>query len=142
MGLQLSRHQSGCPARDLFRAVWGAQMLPEEAVLALFVATLSTAQIATHLGVGQRRVQQVVQPLQPGALPVPYHDTLEMMIIKERKNLGMYYGRSMMAGALRAAHPEFAFSERRVSEALARLFPEEHVQRKYVLARMSCVAQP
>ena len=51
-------------------------MLPEEVVAALFVAGVSTAEIAGRFGVGQRRIQQVVRPLQPAQLPVPDDETL------------------------------------------------------------------
>lgn len=100
----------------------------------LFLAGMTVAAIAADVGVSKRRVQQAVQNVRtdhPGqAMPTPDDATLDAMVMQQRMQLGPNYGRGMMAGALRAAHPGYAFGEHRVNETLARLFPDEHEARK------------
>ena len=104
----------------------------DQLIRMLFVAGMATSALAADAGVSQRRVRQLVADLRPAARErEPTDDELDAMIMRQRWELGQYWGIAMMEGALHGAYPGIHCSRRRVQEALERLFPHEMEQRKY-----------
>ena len=97
----------------------------------LFDAAISTQEIATAVGLSQRRVQQIVAEggLRPAAKPVPSRRELHRILKLEVARHGGNYGWGMLRGALAAHHPGYSFPRRRVLVALRKLFPVDAAKR-------------
>ena len=108
----------------------------------LFAAGYTTEQIAPQVGLGVRRVQQIVAEagLRPAALPVPSAARLDKIIETEVARHGGGYGYGYLQGALRAHHPELRLPRRRVLEALQRLFPAQLAPIGALRARRACAS--
>jgi hypothetical protein len=100
-------------------------------VRARFVQGATTQEIAAHVGLTPRRVQQLVSDLRVVDDVRPSDDILDWMVLEQRRQLGENYGTLMMQGALRAAYPGFAFARERVADSMARQFPLEVLQRRH-----------
>ena len=72
----------------------------------LFRTGMRTAEIAELVGVGQRRVQQLVSDLQAVRNAQMCDEELDEIILALRTGLGDSYGAVMMEGALRSTFPQ------------------------------------
>jgi len=108
-----------------------AEWLGAHSVPQLFQSGCTATQIAPLVGLGERRVRQIIAEagLRPAALPVPSAAQLDKIISTEVARHGGGYGYGMLRGALSAHYPELHLPRRRVLEALQRLFPRDAEKR-------------
>ena len=97
----------------------------------LYEAGLNSQEIASAVGLGQRRVQQIVAKagLRPAAKPIPPRRQLRRILKLEVARHGGNYGWGMLHGALVAHHPGYRLPRRRVLAALRELFPVDAAKR-------------
>jgi hypothetical protein len=112
------------PARELVAELLRAGFPVKEAAEAGGVTPRWARMVAQQEGIAVARSD----------LPsnAPPRDILDKMVGDIVRTHGHDYGRKMLLGALRAAHPQYIFSRSMVQESMARLFPAAASARRQV----------